>query len=919
MDIKSIALSVSVLMLTACGSDSGGSGSGATSTSPINSANIFTNEPYDSSELSVDPATGQSIVRTRLSILFKATATPEQVNALLTRINATITAAIAGARSMGIRIPDPVTVHALDVIIADIKSEAFVEAVMKVVHIHPTALPDNIIETNTDDLKIIDNQLAIGGPAAWNAKAAIVTAPNIIIMDWWGDGTSQLNSFLDATLTGVWFSGAPGASDHGYHVAGILNGSYGGGSSTAALVTGIFPGHANLHLIDQSYSIPGFDAEVRAIMMAAPIGGTVIMSTSLGHDCYNTTTTGSCIETANAMEKAITWINMVRAAGMETKIFHATAAGNRAAPRYEARDTETQHPYSTSATMANIATIDGVQIPALTNTVAVENLSGTGYPRRVECLDENSFIGGNISAIGTDVTSLSYTGTASYSGSSMATPQVAGLAAYLLAIDPSLSPQKIKEILLNTAQAVPTAGGVNCSDAIAAPAIDAYAAVLALDKSSALSGSPGNAPVRNAILDISSNGTNIDNDGNGQFDEYDLMYFIQELEVGSQEKQLGTANVKYSRADLNGDGFDGGSDGYKKKFNLNIDYPPTFTLVTQSIEGELREFDEASLSDDEILCYYAYSSLYTGSTAMRTDLLANRCQGPSTIAIYYSHSNQVTFPPAFLDGCGNTDDDVSDQRETYSTRPGYLKPFDPIPERPSSQFWRPGDSNVDQIVLNENSIRRSYDPGGVSNNCDIQLDYHSVSAVNSTIELAQSGDTVNVDLSATSTSECLERPLADPGSDWSCSGALTRSSFCVAYDLKISAATSLNLNLNLSCTGPGLRYPGDTAPGSEVGFSITRLNTAGERIPTNWGSGGIVIPLPVECYDDSPTVNIQQPITFNAPENPGDVERIIIHVNGEVGAFGNIGNTNIYDPTPTLGELTNSSTMQGTVQLVPAN
>ena len=125
---------------------------------------------------------------------------------MLARINATITASIAGARSAGVKIPDPGNVDALNGIIADIEGETFVEAVMKSLQLQPSALPDNVDEANDNDLKIIDNQLAVGGPAAWNAREAIVAAPNIIIMDWFGDGASQLNNFLDlASLSGFWF------------------------------------------------------------------------------------------------------------------------------------------------------------------------------------------------------------------------------------------------------------------------------------------------------------------------------------------------------------------------------------------------------------------------------------------------------------------------------------------------------------------------------------------------------------------------------------------------------------------------------------------------------------------------------------------------------------------------------------------
>ena len=56
-----------------------------------------------------------------------------------------------------------------------------------------------------------------------------------------------------------------------------------------------------------------------------------------------------------------------------------------------------------------------------------------------------------------------------------------------------------------------------------------------------------------------------------------------------------------------------------------MDYPPTYTSVSQTIEGNSVSFDENSLTDLDILCYYAYSPLYTGDTDKRKDLLKEKC------------------------------------------------------------------------------------------------------------------------------------------------------------------------------------------------------------------------------------------------------------------------------------------------------
>jgi len=290
------------------------------------------------------------------------------------------------------------------------------------------------------------------------------------------------------------------------------------------------------------------------------------------------------------------------------------------------------------------------------------------------------------------------------------------------------------------------------------------------------------------------------------------------------------------------------------------------------------------------------------------------------VAIYYEHTNQVVFPPAINNGCGNTDDDAFDQRETYSTRPAYSPSTNPVSERPSSHFWNPGDSNVDKKTLNESSVRRSYDPNGAFNNCAVVESYDATSENDSNITLNRAGDTVTVNLSTTATSDCIVLFGNDPADPWSCSWANTLSSFAADYDFKISAGTSLNLTINMSCTGPGLRYPDGTLAtfGLEVGYYVIRLDTAGNRLPTNRDPSKRIISFPQECYDGSPMVDIQQLIELDAPENQGDIDRIIVVAYGQIGSYGNFGN-DVGDPDATLGPVTNTTTMQGTIKLEPAN
>jgi len=141
--------------------------------------------------------------------------------------------------------------------------------------------------------------------------------------------------------------------------------------------------------------------------------------------------------------------------------------------------------------------------------------------------------------------------------------------------------------------------------------IDAYASALSLD--AAALPTAANAPVRLAILDVNDD---------GKFDEADLHTLLDKLFTSDDTKQ------DYSRFDLNGDGFTGGST--TERFDLDRVGSTRFgaTLysnVMQSIEGGTVSFDENQLTDLEILCYYAYSDLYTGDPDARKQLTAGHC------------------------------------------------------------------------------------------------------------------------------------------------------------------------------------------------------------------------------------------------------------------------------------------------------
>lgn len=851
--------------------------------------------------------------------MFDPSASGVEAQDLLDRLDATITSYIAGSRSVAIRIPDPVTTGELDDIIADIEAETFVDAVLKSRVTRPKSIPDNIIAGSEVDYAIINHQLAVGAPAAWNARKAMRQEAQIVIQDWWGAGAGQLTSFLDVSLTGTVITGGSDADDHGYHVAGIAAGKFGGGSSRSSLITGINPNKVKLHIIDRANGIADHDADVASLIAAADASGTVVLSTSLGSDCSCIVHYGSCRERSEAMKEGIVWADMVRAAGLESKMFHVTAAGNRSTfdaasgafiCDYDLRDAETQSSYSAAALMTDMVTENGFAVAPLTNTMPVENLrNNTDHPSRVVCLDENSFVGGTIAAIGTDVVSLARTSTATFSGTSMATPQVAGLAAYLVSIEPGLTPQRIKRILLDTAKSPGSGGSASCSDwPTPAPAIDAYAAVLALDDARALDGTRSKAPVRNAILDI------VDGSGeegeNGQFDEEDLLYYIEKINEGTERIREGDDKVYYSRADLNGDGYDGGGEEYTEKFNLDIDYPPTFSTVKRTIEEEEVEFDENALTDNDILCYYAYTNLYTGSTVEREILMAARCRR-GVMAVYYNHSAEIHFPSVNTI-CGNDDANIDEQRETLSERPRYETGF--YEPRPDDHYWHKGDFDSEIKELSNISNR------GFRNAEDqcVYRSYQATADVDALIEHADDGNRLNIDITNVASSDCY-----DPrGEGLECATSVINTSWVAEFDYEIRAATRLKLVISLQCDGfngtpspdLGEQYP---FPALDLQFSIYRFDSTGTLIIMNRDFRKVVVPQYFYCNGDYPVVAVQQELEFDEPDIEDATDNIIINVTSFVTTFGNVPGPGPYEWPSQFGSVTNSISMRGFVEVQP--
>jgi hypothetical protein len=313
-------------------------------------------------------------------------------------------------------------------------------------------------------------------------------------------------------------------------------------------------------------------------------------------------------------------------------MLHLVAANNERPAAPAARDARTSTIPGAAALLTDLVDAEGRPLAPLTNTLVIENLVPRDEPPMdgAVCLAADSFYGGHLGAAGTGIVSFTDADSAfgTKSGTSMAAPLVAGLAAYMLAVRPELSPQQIIAILRDTATPVPVVSQDRCSSwPDPAPLVQAYEAMLALDRPAQTQ------PVRLAVLDL---------DDNGVFNEADLAALLAAWETAA-------GAIDFGRADLNNDRRSGGPT--RRPFDLDMDGRRDGTLEVLIRDRPYR-FNEALLSDLAIACYYAYSPLYQGDRDERDRLLQpahdrSECGGPARDGTSVSVQLPEQVPPGF--------------------------------------------------------------------------------------------------------------------------------------------------------------------------------------------------------------------------------------------------------------------------------
>jgi hypothetical protein len=546
-----------------------------------------------------DAEVTDGVVRTQIELAFREDATVAEVDALLARIGGRIVSSRAGTLIAVVEIPDPGGLAALDALIAQLAGEPVVRAALPTFVPEPDELPEQIA-FGSPEIAALRSQLAVRAHAAWNARAALAgrTPPTLVLADWFGDGAPGAGTDISAPAAD--FANVAGSHDHGYMVLGITSGAFDAlGLPTVAAenVTGMFPGTLPVRAVDMMQGLSTSSMQDRVLELIENAPGDVVLNTSMGFPCDTPAEASARCNPDFAGEKAEIWIEKVRGtdpgrlgANLEGKFVHMTSAGNFDGLT-GALGAAVNSEYAGAALLP-------LSVPNLQNTLVVENYTATATePYRPGCLTPSSEFGGTTAGIGAPVHSFNSPAAAETfadGGTSAATPQVAGLAAYLWTLEPSLSPTQLGTLIESTARG--ECGAV----------IDAYSALLATDV-----GNPAR-PVRTAVLDVADSAG--DPGSNGRFDGHDL----DELLAIFQAQE---GKIDYGRGDLNGDGVTRSEPGVTRRDRFDLDVDGAWGVATEDVEGFTVRFDERSLSDENILCHSTYSALWLGPLDQRRDQL----------------------------------------------------------------------------------------------------------------------------------------------------------------------------------------------------------------------------------------------------------------------------------------------------------
>ena len=606
---------------------------GDTASNAFDAIKALPPSPAQESDIQAD-----GLMVTRLETVFAPSASVGEVNSVLRASSATIVCMLENTPMVTLRVQRLSGRASVDSLITVLKgsgafSFAFPSYAPQVESSVPvrTRTPAGLGLPGGAANNEIEHLIPMKMPAAWNVKELIPSASKVTVVV--PDEYLQLAAHPEIPEQQFVAGGNSSSSqlknewvgNHGFHICGII-----GARFDSLKATGIHPSGPD-HLTIQSMPVGGFTWTDIAANTALQIGqrlpqsGKYVLNTSLG---YN--------DTGFVMYPKVyrAWLMMdwrAWTAKSQDRFLQVSSAGNDGQGSGDSKLAAFASPFCSAARFASVRDmLVGVPLSAsdsanldqhvakilsivpeaagpLHNIVIVGNNQGDGSE------DPSSSMNPDVRCVGQLVYSTcvkSDPGFVSglalycdgsdgwYSGTSMAAPQVAGLAAYLWGISPNLSVSSIRDIIVRS--------DLNNQ-------VDGYAAVQALDLSLS------EAPVRMRLLDVAD--ANDEEAPDGKFDEHDLAMFLAKFHSFENQRGDSSGAPDCSRYDLNGDGKTGDSTLKDGIFDLDVTLPQSFGTAEEQICGATHSFDETHLSDYDIVQYYAYSQLYTGDTLQRDSLL----------------------------------------------------------------------------------------------------------------------------------------------------------------------------------------------------------------------------------------------------------------------------------------------------------
>lgn len=392
-------------------------------------------------EVEVDLNYGANkVIRTALNIVFREDATVGDANAFLNSFNGRIQVSMSGGEAVGVGIPDPGSVPALDALIGILERHPAVVMVLPDYAISLSSIPktaniNSVPEpaNSSSDYWGLMHHLTVHAAAAWNARSALTyttsSRPVFVIADFFYSGepsptATQIKWERDPIIPppGVFNCSLDIDAEHcahGYHVTGIAFANYGGVNEPDRSVTGMYPSTAG-----QDTELKGYKLDIAGIpqlklvedpvkFVAAQIAGIlqrirtqmelkeqqlrnqspstdvtlgkIVLNTSFGYP--------NPLEVLDSVELARYWKHLLQ--NNDTKyniklvdrVFHSAAAGNS---KFRAL---LSNGWSAAALYNNN---DIPDFPLVTNTLVVENRMAyfprCRFPRPTGCFPRVAFI-----------------------------------------------------------------------------------------------------------------------------------------------------------------------------------------------------------------------------------------------------------------------------------------------------------------------------------------------------------------------------------------------------------------------------------------------------------------------------------------------------------------------------------------------